>query len=405
LVALAAAAVFVLLGLLVALHFCLGASGRNTRWVHGTFLFNPGISYSDLTYSTDESRHSDPYFETHSKPRLPGWISNYFPFTYQVLGLVRGWSHGDIIRVFVESSVGAYLLIAVLAGLLYGKDVPGAVAMALFMSVVALASYPFLFAVDRGNLETYTAALCFLSMLFLAKDMPLLGAPFLALAIALKGYPLVLCLVFAGKGSWRAGLLAALVAVALSLEALFSLSGGIVHNVQGLMNGLRGYLQFCGSGAGAASTADPYDALLIIGFCRPRLFPSLLPCVGVLCQVCMELVVAACAVYAVRSRAPFHRRLLAATLGMMFIPTAIVDYKLLYLVMLVFFMAVEEQAWSRADFIAFGSLLFLLVPKQYYFLRPDISMSCLISPIFVLLLLGTLAWDRPGWKSVWQGAQ
>lgn len=400
LIALAVSAAFVLLGFLVAVHLCLGAAGRETRWVHDTFLFNPSISYSDLIYSTDESLHSNPYFEAHTKPRFPGWISNYFPFTYQVLGRARGWSHGDIIRVFVEASVGAYLLVAVLAGLLFGEGIPGAVGMALLFSVVALANYPFLFAVDRGNLETFTAALCFLSMLFLAKDRPLLGAPFLALAIALKGYPLVLCLVFAGRGHWRAGLLAAGMAAALSLEALFSLSGGFVHNVHGLMNGLRGYLRFCDAGDGVASSADPYDALIILGIWWPRLFPSVLPIVAWVFQVCMECAVLACAVYALWSRAPFHRCLLAATLGMIFIPTLIVDYKLLYLVTVVFFMAVEEKPWSGPDFIAFGSLLFLLVPKQYYFIRPDVSMSCMVSPVFLVLLLGTLARDRPAWRTI-----
>jgi hypothetical protein len=401
LLALAMAAVFVLFGLLAMLHFCLGASGRPTRRVHDTFLFDPSISYSDLTFSVDESLRSDPYFDPHIKARRPGWISNYFPFTYQVLGRCRGWSRQEVIKAFVDSSVGCYLLIALLAGLLYGEGLVGSAGLALFLGVTALASFPFLFAVDRGNLETYVAALCFLSMLFLVKDMAVAGALFLALAIAIKGYPAFLCLVFVGRGRWRSGLLALVLAGVLSLEALFCLGGGAAHNVQGLMNGVRGYLDFSGSGNGMAASADPNDALQIIEILRPRLFSSLLPCIAVLCQVFMECAAAACAVYALWSRAPFHRCLLAATLGMMFIPNLIGDYKLLHLVPVIFFMAVEKKPWSRPDLVAFGTLLLLIVPKQYYFLRPYVSMACLIDPLLLLLLVGTLAWDRPAWRTVW----
>lgn len=400
----AVAAIFVLLALLVQLHFSLWAAGGDTPWVHGTFLFNPASRFGDLTWSVDQSRGLDPYFNAHVRAQRPGWFSNYFPFTYQVLACARGWSVRELVRVFLASSAGLYVLASLLAGAFYGEGALAAAALALFSSVVALASYPFLFAIDRGNLETFVAAFCFLSLLCLSKDRPVIGALFLGLAIAVKGYPGFLGLLFLGRGRWRAVLLAAAVALALNAEALLRLHGGAAHNALGLMNGLRGYFGFAGSENSAPASADPYHALLIIGIRWPGLFPSLLPCVAVACQVAMECAVAACAVFAMGARAPFHRRLLAATLGMMLIPDLIADYKLLHLIPVVFFMAVSEKAWSKADLVAFGGLLFLIVPKQYCFLRDYVSMACLVNPLVLLVLLGTLAWDRSAWRPMrWSG--
>ncbi|HTA17483.1 MAG TPA: glycosyltransferase 87 family protein [bacterium] len=395
---LAVAALCVLLGLLAAENFCLWAAGRNLPWAHATFLFDPSARFSDLLSPLAMNRNLDPYFNAGIKPMFRGWISNYFPFFYQVLGALRPCGPPDIIRGFIALSAGLYLLASFLAGALYGEGIPGALAMALFLAVLALAGYPFLVAVDRGNLETVVAALCFLSMLFLCKDKPVAGALFLALAIAVKGYPAVLCLLFVKRGHWRCGMLAALVALALSLEAFACLSGGFLHNVVGLFNGLRGYLAFSGSGNAAAFASDPYDGLLVLGFWRPEFLPRVLPCIATLWQAAKNFVVAGCLAYALLARAPFHRCLLAATLGMMLVPGLIADYKLLHLLPVLFFMAVEEEPWTLPDRVAFASLLALLVSKNYYFLGPDHSVSCLINPLLLLLLLGTLALDQASWR-------
>ncbi|HTA17433.1 MAG TPA: hypothetical protein VK786_06785, partial [bacterium] len=58
----------------------------------------------------------------------------------------------------------------------------------------------------------------------------------------------------------------------------------------------------------------------------------------------------------------------------------------------------EKAAWSVADKFAAVLILLLLIPKQYWLLYSDSSISCVISPVLALLLFATLAVHRTGFR-------
>lgn len=418
----ALAAGFVLLGLLAATNFALWAQARGAGWPRDSFLFSPSERFSDLIDLCGQNRYLDPYF---SGARG----ACYLPSDFWGITCLRGWSLRELILAYEAASLGAYLLVCALAAYAFRSSPLRTVGMALLLAVVVFASYPFLFTLDRGNLESIIGALCFLSLLLLFKDRPVSAALVLVIPIALKGYPLLLCPLFAARGRWRAALLAPVAPVAallLNLSALRSMRGGLVRNWTGLRLGMASFHRYYIVGLlGMHYSADPYNAIRMLeiwwsgatpiyvhtAMMNYPYFAADRPAPVELIDNLMRLadcypyfswaVLAACVAYTLLARAPFHRRLLAATLGMLLWPDVANDYKLLHLLPVLFFMAVSGTPWSRTDRLAFGAILLLLVPKHYYFLFSDVSVSCLVSPLLLLLLLATLA---PGWPT-WRGAR
>jgi hypothetical protein len=257
-----------------------------------------------------------------------------------------------------------------------------------------------LFAVDRGNLDLWILPFCGFTLLALYRGFSVLGSISLAIAIAIKGYPALLVLVFFVHRRYWSGILSVTLAVLLSVVSLCLFQNGLDVNWVGLKIGLANFKSYYVIGNGSTHySADFHNAIkimdtlvgpvfsfpvgevLAIWFTRVFSFPLLVISVA----------------YFVLVRRLFHRRLTVLFLAMIAYPNVINDYKLTLLLIPLFCLVISDEEWGVRDRTAAGFMICLLIPKNYYFIYSDVSISCLLSPVFFMIVWMVYVCDRSVW--------
>jgi len=341
---------------------CCSAAWRFTQrrkgWPRNSFLYNPECKYTDLTVSICAARRDKPY-----EPIIEGLYTPYFPF---------------LIWIFRLGAVGCmrvcYLALVALLTWWWGWAA----------AVVLLVSYPAMFADNRGNVDHIIGAWSGLSVALLLGGHPMVGALMLACAIAAKGYPAALALLWLGH-SWSLTAMAALSA-SLVLVPARGLGGGIRESLAGLRRGNRAFYEwgilarngpaFCTS----HYCCDLFSALRLLHWWRGKDFDAerwFRPCVSIATFWATWLTLIAWS-------SP-HTWVKVMALGMVQVvfPHVANDYKLMAL-------APGIILWllAGAPGLLLGACLLLLwVPKAYWYPRPErtwASISCAINPLLTI---------------------
>jgi Glycosyltransferase family 87 len=103
-----------------------------------------------------------------------------------------------------------------------------------FIVVGVLLTYPFLFALDRGNNIALTTGFLLFGVLALYEDRPKRAAVFFAIAAALKVYPVFFLLIFVSRRQWRQLWTAIWVGTLLTVTPLLFFTGGPIENLRAL---------------------------------------------------------------------------------------------------------------------------------------------------------------------------
>ena len=116
------------------------------------------------------------------------WAASYFPFTYVFLKpfiminwLVSFWISAAVFFIFT---------------FIYIKRNFKKQWLGVMVAIVILLSYPFLYAYDRANIEIFIFIFLALFMICYKRNLLILAAFMLSLAISMKLYPAVLILLF-----------------------------------------------------------------------------------------------------------------------------------------------------------------------------------------------------------------
>jgi len=195
-----------------------------TRW--GVHLFG------DYLLPRWQSRLSSPWYIDNP---VNGPVNNYFPFTMAMFWI---FSHFDYWRSFV-----VYLLLPLIGlFILFWRSFNSETTtdrLRLLFGVVVLTA-PFVSLLDRGNIQLYVIWFSALGLHFLFRDRPILGAIFLGLAVALKGYPIIFLFLWLRKKQWMASLCGITTAGFATIVPLLFYDGGIVTNVRRILRNVRG---------------------------------------------------------------------------------------------------------------------------------------------------------------------
>jgi len=194
-----------------------------TRW--GVHLFG------DYLLPRWQSRLTSPWY---IDDPANGPVNNYFPFTMAMFWV---FSHFDYWRSFV-----VYLLLP-LIGLFsllwrsFNSETLTDRARLLFSLVVLTA--PFVSLLDRGNIQLYVIWFIALGLHFLFRGRPIIGAVFLGLAIALKGYPIIFLVLWIRKKNWVGACYGAMVAAVATVIPLLFYDGGITANIHRILRNVK----------------------------------------------------------------------------------------------------------------------------------------------------------------------
>lgn len=388
---------FVLSGLLIAILFHYSMRrffGLGYPW--NTFLLDPSDRFNDWYNSVFSAATMDPYYK-HGVA-----ISTYFPFAYVLLQVGSFFSRRGSLLVYLASSIGLLMSGIVIFWRIYLvpkiDDAPVKFwSVGLFISSVAFC-YPLIFALDRGNIDTWVAGLCLIYVVLLRTQYNLLGFLAIGIAIAIKGYPAAFLLLGMVDKQYRLVLWAIIVSIALTFYSLHHFSGGFLYNLHGFRQGLQDFRNMYVLGAGGiGSSADPYNGIrtLLMMF-NPAWLSGNIRLVLLQAYDILALFFAGISVYFILFvSVPRWRQVLATCLLAVLFPDVIMHYKLLVLLPGVFmlFTDADNSKQLRRSLIY---LAILMIPKSYLYIK-GISVSGIINPIFLVLLVWNVFDDKVAW--------
>jgi hypothetical protein len=356
-------------GASVVYHYVLGTY-LGLGWPFNTFLFNPAHKFADLLIFSGKLS---------SVPI--GRMMNYPPFTYLVIYPFSVLPKGLALSLFLTLFAGSFLYVV-------AKNLKSAGTLATVRNTVAigLLSYPFLFTVDRANIEWVVFLLVYLFVVCYTQERRFLGSVFLALAISLKMFPAVFLVLLLGGRRYRETASTLGLAGALSLLGFLVFDGGILANWQRLSQSMGSYAAIYMAGAGGWSFG--HSLLGAIKFLlepkTPMDFNESAQLVAVY-SVLALLVFFATSSLLWRWRGRFWKQVLLLVLAMNLLPQVSADYKMLH-IFVPLFLFVNQDSSEKNDLLYAILFGLLLIPKDYWRLPayPEVSLSVLLSPVIML---------------------
>lgn len=357
-----------------------------TEYPYNSFLFDPKDRYNDFfnvfrTYI----HHRNPYDSD---------VNVYFPFAFVPIKLLTFFEETTALNVLSAAFI-VFTPAFVYRALSFLK-----VATRVWVTIaLSFMTYPFLFVLDRGNLEA-------LLFIFLAAGLAafhfrkrFLSIVLISLAVAMKAYPGIYFLLFMRKkrpirSLIKPGLLSvSLVAGITVLSALF-ITEEFQRTFIGLWRNLRAFkIYYLVRDSGMPYGSSLFSAVKLVlimslnwfGVDLGRLVPFLIKRWSLI-----ALLLGAMSLYRLyRIRLRPWQNTAVLTFMVLLIPPVSFDYKLIHLLIptLLFLRANEpwrKPGWSLFYTVGFG---LLLIPKSYLYLVGNISINIVLNPLIMLLMM------------------
>ena len=317
--------------------------------------------------------------------------ANYFPFLYFLSYLFTLIPKVTSFYVFTSSFVLFFLVY------LY-KNIPLESKMVRIpiIFILSFMAYPFLYTLDRGNFETWVFITMVLFIYFYRTGKFFLSVLFLSMSIALKAYPATLLILFVIDKRYWLVVFTCASALLISVLSASVFHGGLMASIKGLGASLSdfnsGALLYQGLQHNTSFFAPLkllYDHILLnmsaFSIENGKLFFNVYYLFAIV-FFGIELF------FIFRYKMAFWKTIALLVLSFISLPQVAFDYKLISLfIPLILFIQSEE----RSRYVVYYSILFglLLIPKDYYILVADVSISSVINPILIAFMIGLICFE------------
>jgi hypothetical protein len=381
----------VIVGFAVAVFHCYVKGAYDGRgYPYNTFLFQPDDHFNDFNNAL---RCVDPSFggpawdpEMRNPIWKLGWpFINLVHYPFVPLGLRWG--------AVVSQALFITGFLAWVSRYLKGS---GAVVTVRNVMVFSFLTYPFLFALDRTNLEIFVWL--FLAIFFACHGTPRhrIGLVALAAAVAMKALPGVYLVLLWCDRRWKDSLVVGMLAIGLNLAAATVLPGGFSHNIDRWLFQTTDFYQkemVVGNGGLMFGNSLWGAGKIVLGGMRSLVNPAVanlqLPYL-IACFAAFALVV----LYVVRYESVWWKRVALLSFSMILLPFVSADYRLLH-VFFPLFMFIDSG--DRGRYAKFYAVLFalLLIPKGYVHLRPDrqVTIQVILNPLIMIAMSTAIIWE------------
>jgi hypothetical protein len=370
----------VLLGLLASLsyHAFVGLA-LGAGYPSNTFLFKPELMFSDFYDLFKLVQQGSP---------LGSHAAVYFPFAYIPLYPLR-WMSPDFAfatTVLLFSAGTFYFLWRKLGSLAPGRRL-------LAAAILTFTSYPFLFAITRGNLEMFVLLFAFAFMVLFERGKYWGAAVFLAFAASMKLYPGVYGVLLLQKRQYKASALTAAVALIVTLAAAAIFPGGIAGTMERLIGNLDNFKEHYVLSAGTIHFSSNYFAVLkllvrIAGADVPAVMEALRVPYIVLCLTAF----AGITVYILRIEQTLWKQAALLCCAMILLPEVSFDYRLAHILLPLALFVAAPAGDVRHDRFYVAVFGLLLIPKAYAPLGSEVTIGVLINPMLMTLMMAHIVW-------------
>jgi len=353
-----------------------------------TFLFNPADRFNDFFSMLKVCSGNNPYGVGNASG------SSYFPVANSIMFILglAGNSYISLVILYVMFTLVLGLFIKTMFGKkLTFENIPAFI-------IITFTTYPFLFNLDRGNIDMVVFMFLVGFFYFHDKGKPLLSILLLALAISMKLYPAVFLILLLKDKKYKEIAAVIAISVLLTLGALLSFTGTITENIQALLRNLGSFNQDFNSFYGLQHNLSLYGVIRVVTFIFMTLihgevihgvFRDAIPWYS---MAVLVLFFGIC-IYILFFENRKWKNVTMLTIVMLIFPNVSFDYRLIFLfVPLVYFIREGIDSKFRNLYLLLFSLL--LVPHNYIYLYWDISTGVLIYPTLMVMIIGLIFYER-----------
>lgn len=278
--------------------------------------------------------------------------------------------------------------------------------------VFAFLTYPFLMAIDNGNMEMYVFAFLAFFVLSYKNKMEASAMFFIALAIALKGYPAFFLLLYLKDKKYAKAMFILLMVLAITLISASQLPGGIIGSTGGILNNYIHMGDFTNSiRVVLSNSVSIYSMLklLIYGifWLLPYYFPIAkvaAPCndlgfdykiifgnnaqialnsLNIIYPILVVMLSTLIIFYLFNSKREEWKKYFLLAAAIITFPQYAFAYKLLHLfIPMYMFINIKERRPHDLIYTVFFAVL--LIPKEFLIVIADVSIATIIDPMIIL---------------------
>ncbi|MGB8212228.1 MAG: glycosyltransferase 87 family protein [Anaerolineales bacterium] len=371
----------------VAFHYVQGFY-KGLPYPNNTFLFTAQDRFSDFFDVLRDGHTLNPYL---------GYQSAQYPFLAVV---------GYLFSLIPNNTYVIYICIFCASFLFFNfafLSIGNLYASATHIFIITFLSYPFLFALDRGNFESLLFILLLAFTFFYTKKHYLASAIILAFAISMKIYPAILLVLFIPEKKYHEAAVCAISTIVITLASLLCFKGGLFANLSFLMKGsnIGSNWMFTHFVSIESNLVQRGVSLLtfikIISF-ETGLLPGFL--INHFSSFYMGLAVflgVLAVTYVIFVEKEEWKRFALLIFAMLLLPSISADYKLLH-VFIPLYVFINNKEVSKSDMIYLLMFCLLLIPKDYLYFTSvvsdyllnrvvhDISISVFINILIMLLM-------------------
>lgn len=356
----------------------------NSGYPYNTFLFIPDVKFSDFISEVNLASNLNPYSNENGIVKAV-----YYPFSYLIFYI---FSFFGVYSLLV-SSILFSILFAVTA-YIYLNPVDFRSYKNIFFMMFL--SYPFLFELDRANIEwmVFLFTGCFLY--FYHKGEENLSLVFLSMAVSMKFYPIIFMTIFLLDKKYTLILKGIVLVFLITFVSLYSFSGEIGETYRNLLEGQKYFKDtyILSTSGGLAYNSSLFGILK--GACVSTKTFITVEDLEFLSLIYFFVVIAlyiGLIVFMLRKKLKKWEIVTIITFSMILFPYVSFDYKLLFVFIPIFYYLCEESN-SDLDYIIIVLFSLLLIPKNFYFLFSNISISVVLNPLAMLLLVFIIVWNN-----------
>lgn len=340
----------------------------NYPYPYNTFLFNPMDHFMDFFILLILNKDLNPYLVP-----IPIQRSAQYPFTNFIAYLLRSIPENMACAIYFASTLIPLWLV------LYQRL--KSIRMhrlenILLTLIISMFSYPVLFTLDRGNFEGMLFSLVLLFWIFFEKKSYWISTILLSMSIAIKGFPIVLIVLFFSRNKLKYILGTMVLASVFTIMPLFIFQGGFIENAHYILSGEN--FNYPGFKLFLSKYAYIQRSTSLFTFLKIQLIQyGLIDLVDMAKILKLYFIFAisifiVIATYILREKQALWKKAVFLTFAMVFLPHISADYRLIYIfIPLILFLSekhtdikIASFFWDIVRLVAYSQAIY--VSERYY---------------------------------------
>jgi len=385
----------VLIGFVIAVffHYALGEYLQLGHF-YNTFLSSPDTAFSDFTSLLPLIKDLTPYAP-------PANWQNYFPLAFILIYPFEFFKNVYIAySVFAVIFLGFFIKMNIKA---FGSEKFSGLENLQNIFILTFLTYPLLYLMDRGNLDMIILmfltgfAYCFESKKYK------LSAFFLALANAMKPFGALFLIIFLVKKRYKEFFLNLGLTFLFITGGFLFFKGNVLYQMnillQSWFNNTNNYVYLNDNSFGMVNGSSLFVFLKLL-FCQLTPTPIISTFLLSNIYTILSIIITIAVVILTFKEKIYWKQLTLLTFYMVFIPTVMYDYKLIFLfIPLWFFIKSKEKSNFDLTYVILFGLFFLskylVIPEFLWGIEGRaFSISLILNPIIMVIFVSLIIYEQ-----------